>query len=367
MNISIKTFYLLPIVLLMVFAVQAQETDSSKKRAHLFAATIISRSIETNWSFGAGGSFTFYTARKKDSSTRTSSINFLGTYSLRKQFFFTINGPVFFPGEHYILESRLSYSSYPDRFWGLGNNTSNSQEEPYSFSQYYIYLHGKRLLGRRLFAGISYEFQRVIELEKVDGGLFDIQNIPGRNPYQVSGLGFSFAWDKRNNAFWPVKGHLFSLIFTHFSPIILSDHRYNNIIADMRLFSKISKQHIVALQAYGMLNMGDDVPIRSLASLGGADKMRGYFNGRYRDQHLMNLQAEYRMHLFRRFSAVGFCGIGDVAGKNSTLSFNKLKYSFGGGLRFAIRRNEKQHIRLDYGFGRGKENRGFYLQFGEAF
>jgi hypothetical protein len=59
--------------------------------------------------------------------------------------------------------------------------------------------------------------------------------------------------------------------------------------------------------------------------------------------------------------------VGDVAGRFSKLSLQQLKYSFGAGLRLATSRNEKQHIRFDYGFGRGKNNRGFYLQFGEAF
>ena len=93
--------------------------------------------------------------------------------------------------------------------------------------------------------------------------------------------------------------------------------------------------------------------------------MRGYFNGRYRDNDLMCVQAEYRLHLFKRFSAVGFAGEGDVNGKFSRLSLAYLKYSGGAGLCFAINKNEKQHIRFDY--GTGKDNRGFYIQFGEAF
>ena len=114
-------------------------------------------------------------------------------------------------------------------------------------------------------------------------------------------------------------------------------------------------------------NTGTDIPIRSIASLGGADRMRGYYNGRYRDDHLMSLQAEYRVPVYKRFSAVGFAGVGDVTGRSSTISIRNMKYSYGGGLRFAVNKNEKLHIRLDYGFGKGKGNQGFYLQFGEAF
>lgn len=354
-------------VLLPGSLLKAQDTDSSRNKNHLIALPVISRSIETDWSFGAGGTFTFYTTRKKDSSTRTSSIRFLGTYSLRKQFLFTINGPVFFPGERYILNSHLSFSSFPDKFWGLGNKTKETDAEEYSFRQYYIHLHGERLISHKIFVGLLYDFQRVINISVKQGGLFDQQNIAGKTPYQVSGLGASVSFDTRNNTFWPSKGIFLSLQATHFTSVLLSDHRYTNIIADARWYKRITQKQILAAQAYGFFNTGSDIPIRSIASLGGADRMRGYYSGRYRDDHLLSLQAEYRVPVYKRFSAVAFAGIGDVAGRFSTWSLQNMKYSYGGGLRFAVNKNEKLHIRFDYGFGKGKHNQGFYLQFGEAF
>lgn len=359
-----------PLMLLLVISflnLQAQQKDSTLTKNHLLAVPVISRSIETDWSFGAGGSYTFYTTRKKDSATRTSVINFLGSYSLRKQFIFLIRGPVFFPGEKYILNSNLSYSYFPDKFWGLGNGTTTPMAEDYDFRQYYIYLHAQRLLGRKFFAGISYEFQRVVDINVQQGGLFDVQDVKGRAPYQVSGIGASLSWDTRNNTFWPDKGHLLSVSATHFTSLLLSDHRYTNIVADARWFLRLNRKQIIALQAYGFFNTGTDVPIRSLASLGGADRMRGFFNGRYRDNDLLTIQAEYRLQLFRRWSAVAFTGAGDVNGKFSKPEWNRLKYSIGGGLRFATNKNERQHIRIDYGVGNGKGNYGLYLQFGEAF
>ena len=79
LKIALKLFaYLLPL-LLIAFDVSSQtKNDSSVNKSHLIALPVISRSIETDWSFGAGGTYTFYTTRKKDSTTRTSSIRFLG-------------------------------------------------------------------------------------------------------------------------------------------------------------------------------------------------------------------------------------------------------------------------------------------------
>lgn len=359
-------FSVVQLLLLLNLSAQTKK-DSSGNRSHLLALPVVSRSIETDWSFGAGGTYTFYTTRKKDTTTRTSSIRFLGSYSLRRQFLFTINGPVFFPGEKYILNSHFSFSSFPDRFWGMGNATPDSNEEEYDFRQFYIHLHGERLIAQKFFAGLIYDFQRVIDINVKNGGLFDQQNVAGRQPYQVSGLGLSVSWDKRNNTFWPNRGHYISLQATHYTSLLLSHHRYTNIVTDLRLYKRIYRQQILAMQAYGFFNTGSDVPIRSVASLGGADRMRGFFSGRYRDDHFLGMQAEYRVPVYKRFSAVGFAGMGDVAGRFSTLSLQNLKYSYGGGVRFAVNKNEKLHIRFDYGFGSGKGNQGFYLQFGEAF
>lgn len=77
-------------------------------------------------------------------------------------------------------------------------------------------------------------------------------------------------------------------------------------------------------------------------------------------------QAEYRFPLYKRFSAVLFGGTGTVGRNFSDYAVNELKYSYGGGLRFAVNKKEKLNIRIDYGIGQGKNN-GFYLQLGEAF
>jgi outer membrane translocation and assembly module TamA len=108
------------------------------------------------------------------------------------------------------------------------------------------------------------------------------------------------------------------------------------------------------------------VPVRSLASFGGANRMRGYYDGRYKDLNQLLLQGEYRFPLVWKLSAVAFAGTGSVAASFSEYALNDLKYSYGAGLRIPLDRKERLNMRLDYGIGQGKNN-GFYLQLGEAF
>lgn len=93
--------------------------------------------------------------------------------------------------------------------------------------------------------------------------------------------------------------------------------------------------------------------------------MRGYYQGRYRDNNILVLQTEYRMPVWQRFGCVAFGGVGDVSHKMSGFSTNSLKYTYGFGLRFQLNPKENINLRLDFGFG--KETFGLYLALGEAF
>ncbi len=351
-------------ILLSCCLVTNAQKDTSAQAHNTLILPLIARSIETNWSFGVVGSFTFR-AKSRYIHTRTSNMQALVLYTLRHQFVAAINGAIYFPGEKFILNNQLSYSYFPDDFWGLGKIAPDSNKEHYSYKQYYVYLHPQYLLGNNIFLGLLYEYQRLLDVEYPAGGLFDKENVVGRDGYHISGLGLSITYDTRDNAFSPDKGVLMQFYFNHFDHVFASDYDYTNFVLDFRKFIKVFRRHVVALQAYVFLNAGE-VPLRSLASIGGANSMRGYYEGRYRDKNKADFQAEYRMPLFWRIGAVAFGDFGNVGSRLDQLNFQYLKYSYGGGLRVALNTSEKLNLRLDYGVGTSSSH-GFYLQLGEAF
>lgn len=366
MHLQNKTFSAIVVItaLLISFSTVNAQIDSAKKPYNVLVLPIIARSIETDWSFGVATSLTFR-PRFQNKTARTSNVQALALYSLRKQFVVAINGSIYFPDEKFIINQQLSYSYYPDKFWGLGKSAPHSNEEDYNYKQYYIYLHPQMNVGNKIYLGFLYEFQRLFDVNYKPGGLFVQENILGRDGYHVSGLGLSFTYDTRNNAFAPDHGLMLQFYFNHFANFFGSDFQYTNFVLDARKFIKTYKEQVLAMQAYGFFNAGE-VPLRSLALLGGANKMRGYYEGRYRDKNLIIFQTEYRVPIFWRIGAVVFGDFGNVASKLSDIDFQYLKYSYGGGLRVALNKTEKLNLRLDYGISAGSSN-GFYLQLGEAF
>lgn len=346
-------------------SIQTVPNQASRPR-HVLILPIVARSIETDWSVGLAGSFTFRFNRL-DTVSRTSNAQTLALYSLRKQFVTAINGTTYFSGERYILNYQMSYSFFPDKFWGLGKDAPDLNEESYTFRQYYVYLHLQRKLKNRFFLGALYEYQRLLAVEHTIGGLFEQQNVVGRDPYHISGAGLSLTYDTRNNAFAPDQGTLGQFYFNHFDPIVGSSFRYTAYAIDLRRFIRLYGNQVLALQAYAQFNSGD-VPLRSLASFGGSNSMRGFYDGRFRSKNQVVLQAEYRVPLFWRIGAVGFFGIGNVGNRVAEINFRDIKYSYGGGLRIALNQKERLNLRVDYGWGYGNSlSHGLYFQLGEAF
>jgi outer membrane protein assembly factor BamA len=341
----------------------AQKDSASTKRLLVFP--VVAKSIETGWSFGTVGTFTFRLSAK-DTISRTSNLQILALYSTKKQLVTALAGSQYFHNENYILNEQVSFSSFPDKFWGLGKNTADAAEESYKFKQYYVYLHLLRKLAPGLFAGLLFETQKVWDITYVPGGLFDQQNILGRNGYQVAGLGGSLTYDKRNSAFSPDNGVFCQFSFNHFDKFWGSDYNYTNYVVDLRKYIPIGHtSQVLAFQLFSFNNAGE-VPIRSLAAFGGASRMRGYYEGRYKDLNQLIVQGEYRFPVYKRFGAVLFGGGGNVSRTMTEYAINDLKFSYGAGIRFALDKKEKLNLRVDYGLGEGK-NSGFYLQLGEAF
>ncbi|MGR5095516.1 BamA/TamA family outer membrane protein [Vibrio maritimus] len=118
---------------------------------------------------------------------------------------------------------------------------------------------------------------------------------------------------------------------------------------------------LLAWQVQANLTSGN-VPWNQLPDLGGADAMRGYVLGRYRDNQMMMGQVEYRLPVYWRVGVVFWGAAGTVSENVSGLWENTLA-SAGTGFRFKIK--DKVNVRADIGYG---EHGGtFYFHVNEVF
>jgi outer membrane protein assembly factor BamA len=321
------------------------------------------RSLETNWGFGAIAA-RFFKPDPHDSTVRTSDVNLLGLYTVRQQLVVVLSSTIFLPKEDRIARFQASYSYFPDKFWGLGNHSQWSQEEDFKEKQYFINPQFLQRIHRKLYVGITYEFQHSGPIIYAPEGIFDKDNIIGRKGGNTSGVGPILSWDTRNNAYSPTKGVFAEIQYLWYDPRLGSDFKLHLFNLDFRKFFYLSNNAVFAVQAISGLS-GGNTPFRKLQELGGSDMMRGYYQGRYTDKCLMAYQAEYRKPLFWRFGAVIFVSTGEVSPDIQHFDLNGLHYAYGGGIRFMLSTEEKLNVRIDYGIA--PRSSAFNVQLREAF
>ena len=101
-----------------------------------------------------------------------------------------------------------------------------------------------------------------------------------------------------------------------------------------------------------------------LAALGGSARMRGYYEGRYRDKNLIETQIELRQHIWRRNGIAVWVGAGNVFPSFSGFKWGLTLPNYGIGYRWEFK--NRVNVRLDYGFGK-KGQSGFLFNINEAF
>jgi outer membrane protein assembly factor BamA len=171
--------------------------------------------------------------------------------------------------------------------------------------------------------------------------------------------------DTRDNAFSPERGQWFEARLYYSAPAFGGQGAFTQTTIDYRWFRGVWLDHVIAVNAYVSTTHGT-AGWYALPRFGGQFLMRGYYSGRYIDNHLWATQIDYRFPIWWRLGLVVFAGVGDVAAHFSDLVSSQLKVSYGSGLRIMVDKEQKINMRLDLGFTRSGDV-NFYFTFKEAF
>lgn len=338
----------------------------SKDKSGVFVLPLLYYTPDTRWAAGAAGVYYFKVkpSINKDAHPRVSYIQFLADYTQNKQLDTWASWHVFTRDENFLLKGDFRFRDFPDRFYGLGNNSQLAQKEQYSYQLFVLKSLQLKKIKPGFFVGFDYELEYEYNFKYTDNGLLGNGSITGYNGGVGSALGLVSILDTRDNIINPYKGRYAEFSTYFFSPLLKSTFAFQTVNASYQQYWQLKPKHILAWQTKARLSFGE-VPFLDMSTLGNDDILRGYPKNRFRDHHFLATQVEYRFPLFWRFGGVAFAGAGDVFGPHSVLSLNNLKYSIGTGLRFVVDPAERLNIRLDYGYGR--EGGYFYFVVGEAF
>ena len=315
-------------------------------------------SPETRGYIGAVSLFTLNLYN--DSLARTSNFKFEFNYTQNKQVILESDWNYFSKGENWYFEGSILFSKYPDLYYGIGNNTKETDIERYTSNRFESNIDIYKKTRKGFFAGVIFRNKKWYTIEPVK--TTDTISIGPSEETSVYGIGVSLLKDTRNNLLNPVTGNYFKLSV---SQNFEGKNDYLKSIIDMRYYKTLQKIHVFAFRFLSEIN-SNNPPFFDLAMLGGDTRVRGYYYGRFRDNNFLTFQTEFRSKIYKRFGYAIFGGLSEVSKNLSGLNFNYVKPNYGVGLRFLIDRREKINLRLDYGIGIDGQD-GFYISFGESF
>lgn len=319
---------------------------------------------ETELAMGIAPQWYFREGASSDTS-RPSTITPLLIFTTKKQVITKVAFDTWLSEERHRVGGEVGFWYFPNKYWGVGNDTPEDNEEDYTPEEVKFKLNAQTRVYGSLNAGVAFEWEHRSLKEIEDGGVLGERTIPGSDGGVVSGGGVFVNWDSRDNVFIATGGSFIQASATFFGEVLGGKFDFDRYNVDARQYFSLGGAHSLALQ--GFLQSEDGTaPFYLMSLLGGQNLQRGYYEGRYRDRSVLILQAEYRVvPVWRRWGLAAFAGMGAVSKDIGDLRVEDLKYSYGGGARYLLSPEEGMTVRLDFGVGEGSS--GFYITLGEAF
>jgi len=285
-------------------------------------------------------------------------------YTQRKQTVFRLINDHLSESGQWLWNSSIAYTNYPDRFYGVGNDTRLEDEELFTEVYGLIDASLQRKILPNTFAGLQARFERYyLKNRQIDGQLV-AGEIEGADAGSINGLGIRATHNTRNSAFIPTRGRLAEFSWINHNRSLGSSTNFTTTVGRYRRYWPVTPSWVLAFDLI-VEDRSGDVPFRRMGLLGGQYLMRGYFLGRFRDHKLSALQIDTR-HMFNQtYGMVLFMSTGWVGRSWNDFHLNDFHQSYGGGFRIVLDQKAQINLRLDYGVGR--DSRAFYMGVGESF
>lgn len=301
-----------------------------------------------------------YRMDRRDTLLPPSNVSLYGDVSTVGFFLLGIRGNNLFPQNKYRLNYNLYFYSFPSKFWGIGydNGNNNDNESKYKRFQAQVKTDFLFRLATNLYLGpsISFDYVHGMDFRKpelLEGMAMTTSNLTG---------GIILSYDSRDMLTNATRGYYLKAE-QKFSPAFLGN-KYAFSATDIRtsIYHTVWKGGILAGEFHSLFNYGNP-PWGLMAILGSSYAMRGYYEGRYRDKNIMEIQVELRQHIWRRNGVVVWVGAGNIFHQFDELQFKHTLPNYGFGYRWEFKRGV--NVRLDLGFG--KNQTGFIFNINEAF
>lgn len=343
-------------------------TADSTRSASVLFLPVLGYAQETGLEFGATGMYNFYTDRS-DTSIFTSSINSVVSFTTEKQVNLKLESDLWTTGNAYHYIAAIRYKKYPFNFYGLGDETLAADKQVIIQKFFQINLEAEKKLLPRYYGGLNMLYENFDYLQD-DGSYFTAPSLKGAAGGRYLAFGLSQSYDSRNSNTETTKGAYGRAKYAYAPNFWGAENFTGSLLSvDLRGFVPLHDRLTLGIQGILETVLSENTPFYLTPQLGNDEMMRGYYQGRYRDENYLAMQSELRYRLHPRIGLAAFFGAGTVY--RNSIDLSKLKLAGGGGVRYFFDLEHHSSIRFDYAIGEKKagESRqgGFYLALGQAF
>jgi Omp85 superfamily domain len=336
-------------------------TDSLARR-RIQALPALGSAPETGWQFGAAVLAVWEPPTALN--TRPSSLTASAMRTAKGQTRVRADAERWTRGNARRIAGMVQWQEFPLPYFGIGAETPESAEEIFTPRgiEASVVLQ-QRVREHWFVTGGARHVDQRIRLDT--GGALRGSSVTGRTGGTITEWSAGVLHDTRENLFAPRRGRLVQLSYARSIDGVWSDFGYGTMRLDARDYRAVRGEHVLATHLQ-VTQVDGAAPFDQLALVGGSDILRGYARGRYRDQAMAALQAEYRSPVRRRLGAVAFAGAGVVGAGLDALPSGSLLPTYGAGVRVTIDARQRTGLRADYGRGKAGAS-GLYLGFNSAF
>lgn len=295
-----------------------------------------------------------YKLNKADTISPKSLSGISAIYTTNKSYFISSFNKWYFDEDRWRIQAFLMTGNKNAQFYVDDLNVSDFYD--YGTKMSIVNFSVQRRIIKGLYAGVGYSYSHY------DTNYQD--DIQPSSVTHTNGLQLVTLYDTRDAVYYPTKGDKIRLRWLTYPTWFGNDVSANKIFSEYnKYFPMRNGTDVLAARFAGKFGLGN-IAFEQQVTIGGED-IRGYSEGKYRGDGLMDLQGEYRYNFNKKMGLVGFAGIATIYGSD-TESFNwKIYPGAGVGYRYRAFKNEKFNVGLDGAVGKG--DWGIYFRIGEAF
>jgi hypothetical protein len=351
-------------------------TDRASRKRHIRIGILpaVGYTLQTGFAAVLSTNMVIYKKHKGDTIFPSTVIASL-SYTQKKQIIFPIRSVFYFNRNRSMLISDWRYLKYPSYTYGLGMHSGPADENLLDFQ--YFKFHESILFrlvpGLYLGAGYSLDyFWKLREVYPHVNPVTDFEKYGHRTESVSSGLSFHLLRDTRDNPINAYSGTFSSIAVNPRFKFLGSNNNWATMNLEWRGYFRFpaNSANTLAFWSYNWFTLSGKPPYLMLPATAW-DKSyctgRGYIQGRFKSNNMLDAEAEYRIRLTKN-GLLGMVLFGNLQSFSeiNTWRFETAAPAGGLGLRIKLNKYSRTNISIDYGWGR-QGSRGFFVNLGEVF